>query len=158
MLVHFEQIAPGAGMRPFCPLLGEAKYHCPQPRRQTAASAHSGGGERQEGPDQVILHRHDSLATARITLPPATTIQLAVDALGIVQFGQDDVQPTTIGHTRSKLDIRSAARHVGSDSDTTRFARAGNDLGFVLILSRVEQTIREFGAVEQARQMFGSGN
>ena len=51
---------------------------------------------------------------------------------------QDDVQAAGLAHRRVQLDIGAAAGHVGRDRDPPRLTGAGDDLGLLAILSRIE--------------------
>lgn len=57
-----------------------------RPRHGTQRSA-------EEVLEQFVLQRNDGLDRTRIALAGASAEQLPIDAGGIVEFGQNDVQP-----------------------------------------------------------------
>src|SRR4051794_12813301 len=94
--------------------------------------------KRKIGFHQILLDGEDGFATSLVTLPAATAEQLPVNAGRIVELGCNDVQSTDLCDTRCEFDVSAAPRHVGCHGNTRRDTGLCDDLGLVLILSRVQ--------------------
>ena len=65
-------------------------------------------------------------------------MQLAIDALCFVILGQNDVQAAGLLDRWVKLDIGAAAGHVSRNCDAAGLSSAGDNLGLLAILARVQ--------------------
>ncbi len=92
---------------------------------------------------QVVLQRDVKPRTARVALARATATQLAVDAPGFVAFAADHVQAAHVRDAGAEFDVGAAARHVGGDGDGAALPRAGDDLGFLLVVFGIEHVVRD---------------
>ena len=52
----------------------------------------------------------------------------------------------------AELDVGAAAGHVGGDGDGARAAGLGDDLGFLLVVARVQHVVRDLGLLQLLRQ------
>ena len=71
-----------------------------------------------------------------------------------VALGADDVQAAEIRHAGAEFDVRAAAGHVRGDGDRAALAGARDDLGFLLVILRVEHGVRNLLALQHARKLF----
>ena len=55
----------------------------------------------------------------------------------------DDSETTSFLHTRPELDVRTTTGHVGGDGDGACQTRLRHDLGFALVLFRVQYVVRD---------------
>src|SRR5690606_22640155 len=111
---------------------------------------------RAEETHQVVFEREEELRAARIALTAGTAAQLAVDAPRLVALRTDDVQATRLHHLYfvavriayhgglrlayavAQLDVGTAAGHIRRDRDRALLARERDDLGFALVVLRVQ--------------------
>lgn len=83
------------------------------PRHGTQRSA-------EEVLEQFVLQRNDGLERTRIALAGASAEQLPIDARGIVEFGQNDVQPAGFHDLGPKLRCPNAAGAAGATRATSQ--------------------------------------
>ena len=156
MLVHAQQIAAHACVRPLGGALSAAQRHAADPRRHTIAAREETRHTRPApaiGDDELVLHGRQRLVAAGVTLAPAATEELTIDATRLVTLGGDDVKASTIRHAESQPDIGSPAGHVRRHGDLARGAGVGDDGRFLAILTRVEDAMRQPGVAEEPAQM-----
>ena len=110
-----------------------------------------GGGVAAE---EVVLQAHDRLVRARVALARAAPEKLAVDALGFVELGKNYMQAAERDDLGRELDIGAASRHVGRHGDAARLAGAGDDVGFLLVLARVQHHVLHAHAIENSTELF----
>ncbi len=72
---------------------------------------------------QIVFQREEEHRRSRITLTTCASAQLPVNAPGFMALRANNVQPSRITHTRTKLDVRTAACHVRRNRDRTRVPR-----------------------------------
>jgi hypothetical protein len=102
--------------------------------------------------EQFVLERNDGFDRARIPLPGAATVELPVDARGIVKLGQNDMETADLHDLRRKPNIRPASRDVGRDRDARRLSRPRDDFRLGAILPRIEHgVLRKAGSREAVR-------
>jgi hypothetical protein len=129
-----------------------------------------GDALRTEETHEIIFERQEELARAWISLTSRASAQLPVDAPRFVALRSDDVQTAHLIHvdilsvrilhdTRlrgrdafAKFDVGSAAGHVRRDGDRARLSGIRDDLGFTLVVLRVQHVVYEAGALHQLRQ------
>src|SRR5215813_3834246 len=87
---------------------------------------------------QLVLERHDRLEATRVSLPAAAAEQLAVDSPGLMKLGCDHVQPAGPFDLPPKANVGPAAGHVRGHGKPTGLAGLRDDLGLLLVLSRIE--------------------
>ena len=92
---------------------------------------------------QLVLEREKRLDMARIALPAAAALKLAVDAAAVMPLAEDDIEAAERGHARAQLDVRPPPGHVGGDRHRARLTRAGDDGGLVGILPGREHLMRD---------------
>jgi hypothetical protein len=91
------------------------------------------------GLEQFVLGTGKSLGTAWITLACAASEELAIDPLGFVTFGGDDMKAADLGNALAKLNVRAASGHIGGDGNAAGQAGIGNDPGFFLVMNGIEE-------------------
>ena len=84
----------------------------------------------------------------------ATSAKLPVDAACFVAFAADDVKATDVRNSLAEFDVGAAAGHVRGDGDGAVLAGASNDLGFLLMVLRVQNVVRDAGALEHPGEHF----
>src|SRR3982750_2410328 len=65
-----------------------------------------------------------------------------------------DLRRLRLRYSGPEFDVGPAAGHVRRDRDGTWLPRAGNDLGFALVVLRVENVVRDALALEHPRERF----
>src|SRR6185369_15526902 len=90
---------------------------------------------------------------AGVALARAASAQLAVNATGLVTLGGKNVEAANPGNAFAEFDVRAAARHVRRDGDCAPLAGAGNDLGFLLVILRVEDGVDKLLALQHSRKL-----
>ena len=65
-------------------------------------------------------------------------------------------RPPSIGHARPELNVGAAAGHVGGDGHRAALAGARDDLGFLLVILRVQDGVDDSRLLQHARQAIRS--
>ena len=97
---------------------------------------------------KFVLERQHELGATCITLASGTTGQLPIDSKSIVALGAYDMEPACFGDTRAELNIRAAAGHVRGNGDASGLSGLGHDLGFLLVVTSVEDSMGNVRAIE----------
>ena len=84
----------------------------------------------------------------------AAADELAVDALGFVELGANDVQAADVEDARAEADVGAAAGHVGGDGDFAELAGGGDNFGFAFDVLGVEDRHRGAAGGEHAGDFF----
>ena len=109
----------------------------------------------QEKAHELVFEREEKLRETGVALTRATAAQLAVDAAGLMALGADDHEATEFADAFAEFDVGATAGHVGGDGDGTALARAGDDLGFLLVKFSVEDGVNDAGAFQHAGKHLG---
>ena len=125
-------LSPREPVRAFIELPGTsapARLKSPQLRRAQAIL------------QNLILERVKQPITAGVPLPATTADQLPVNASRVVPLAADHMQSATLDRIARQADVGTAARHVRGDRHTTLHPGAGNPLGFVRQMPRVQNLV-----------------
>ena len=109
-------------------------------------------------PHQFILQRDIELGLARISLTAGTASELVVDTPGLMTLRSNDLKASRCSGLLIQFDIRTTARHVGSDCDRPVNTGVGYDLGLHLVELRIEHLVFYATPFQQAAQLFRSIN
>ena len=119
---------------------------------------------------QIIFEREEELRRSRITLTARASAQLTIDSSRLVSLRSNDVKSADLldvdhvpfrildlrrlrdRHAFAEFDVGSAAGHVGRDRHRARLTRARDNLRLALVVLRVQDVVRNSGALEHARQ------
>ena len=91
-----------------------------------------------EEPHHFVFERDVEARRSRIALTARAAAQLIVDAPRLVALRADDVQAAVARDAVAELDVGAAAGHVGGDRHLGVLAGILDDLGFLLVILRVE--------------------
>jgi len=97
----------------------------------------------------LVFDRDEELAVTRIALAGAAAGELAVDSPRLVPLGPDDVEAALVGDPLAEFDVGAAAGHVGRHRDPPGLTRLRDDLGFDLVVLRVQDLVFDPGGREQ---------
>jgi hypothetical protein len=111
-----------------------------------------------EALEQLIVERNDRLVAARIALASSPSVQLAIDAMRFVILRKDDMQAACLRDGGVQLYVGAAASHVSGDGHSARLPGAGDDLGLLAVLSRIQYDRLQPCFVQQSPDMFGSAD
>src|SRR5262245_50479117 len=129
VFVEFQQVTAHPHVQPF-----SGSLRCPE----SPSGRHPRDSMRVDL-REFILERNDGLARSWITLTAAPSKQLPVDAASLMQFRCDHMQTTELHDIGVETNIRSSAGHIGGNCDSALRSGSGDDLGFLGILSGVQQ-------------------
>ena len=87
---------------------------------------------------QIVLQRNVETGFSRISLTSGTSSQLIVNTAGLVALGTDNLQSACFLRVLVQLNIRTTARHVGSDGNCAMLSGKGYDLCLTLMELRVQ--------------------
>ena len=125
----------------------------PVPRVGFAASIQLGRLLGAEGRfENFVVEREELAVGAGIALPAATSDQLAVDALRLVQLSTNDMQAAQFRHAVALSNVGAAARHVGSHRDFALFTRVTDNFRFRRHVSGIEHFVFDVAFREQVRK------
>src|SRR5262249_53142208 len=102
--------------------------------------------------------RRDDLKTSRIPLTTAAAIELSVDAPGFVPFCCQHMKPSGLCDLLQQFDIGATARHVCRDRDPASQTGLRDDIRLFLVLTCVEDDVRDPGCRELLAQKLRGGD
>src|SRR5512133_936719 len=109
----------------------------------------------REQAHEVVLAGEVEARLAGVALAARAPSELVVDPARLVALSAEHVQAAELLDPVGELDVDAAAGHVGRDRDRALLARLGDDPGLLLVLLRVENVVRDAGAIEELREVLG---
>src|SRR4029077_8212145 len=99
---------------------------------------------------EVVLERQEEPRRAGVALAAGPAAQLPVDAARLVPLGAADGQPAQVRDAGPQLDVGAAAGHVRGDRHGAALARVRDDLGFLLVVLRIQYVVGYATDLEEA--------
>ena len=104
---------------------------------------------------EVVLEGDKELGISGVSLPRATSAELAVDPAGFVAFGADHHQASHIGDSLPEFDVGTSTCHVGGNRHGSPLSGSSDDLGFLAVILCVEDGVGDLGPLQHAGEGFG---
>src|SRR4051794_9842766 len=114
-----------------------------------------GDPAREHSPNQRIVETDQALGASCIATATAASHELPIDPARTVNLAADDMQAADARSRVRHHDVGASTGHVRSHRDLSRRARRGDYRSFMLVLPRVEHTMRQRGLRKESRKLFG---
>ncbi len=105
------------------------------------------------GADDVEAAGGEAPSALRPAISASDRVSARLARSGLVLDAGELVARCRMSSIAAELDVGAAAGHVGGDGHRARHAGLGDDVGFLLVIARVQHLVRHLLLLEQFRQV-----